>query len=52
MDDIKIFSKNEKELGTLIQTISIDIQNIGMEFEIKRMSCLWSKKEKGKQQKK
>ncbi len=31
MDDIKLFAKNEKELETLIQTVRIYSQNIGME---------------------
>ena len=34
MDDIQIFAKNEKELETLIQTIRIDSQDIGIEFWI------------------
>ena len=32
MDDIKIFTKNEKELKILIQTIRIFSQAIGMKF--------------------
>ena len=31
MDDIKLFAKNEKELETLIQAVSIYSQDIGME---------------------
>ena len=34
MDDIKLFAKNEKEQETLIQTISIYSQDIGMGFGI------------------
>ena len=34
MDDIKIFAKNEKEVETLIQTIKIYSQDMGMEFRI------------------
>ena len=34
IDDIKIFTKNEKELETLIQTIRIYNQHIEMEFRI------------------
>ena len=33
MDDIKIFSKNEKENENLIQTIRIYSQYIGMELD-------------------
>ena len=36
MDDIKQIVKNEKELETLIQTIRIYSQNIGMEFGIEK----------------
>ena len=41
MDDIKLFSKNEKELETLIQAVRIYSQDIGMEFGIEKMchSC-------------
>ena len=36
MVDIKIFSKNEKELETFIKTIRIYSQDIGMEFRIEK----------------
>ena len=36
MDDIKLFPKNENELETLIQTIKIYSQDIGMEFGIEK----------------
>ena len=32
MDHIKLFAKNEKGLKTLIQTVRINNQDIGMEF--------------------
>ena len=35
MDDFKLFVKNENELETLIQTVRIYSQDIGMEFSIK-----------------
>ena len=35
--DIKMFVKNEKELDTLIQTISILCQGIGMKFGMENM---------------
>ena len=38
MDDIKLFAKTEKELETLIQTVRIYSQYIGMEFGIEK--CL------------
>ena len=36
MDDIKLFAKNEKELETLIHTIRIYSQDIGMKFGIEK----------------
>ena len=40
MDGIKLFAKNEKELQTLIQTIRIYSQDIGMEFGIEKCATL------------
>ena len=40
MDDIKLFAKNEKELETLIHTIRIYSQDIGMEFGIEKCALL------------
>ena len=40
IDDIKLFAKNEKELETLIQTIRIYNQDIGMEFGIEKCVML------------
>ena len=34
MDDIKLFAKNEKEMDTLIQAVSIYSDDIRMEFGI------------------
>ena len=39
MDNIELFAKNEKELETLIHTVRIYSQDIGMEFCIKNVSC-------------
>ena len=38
MDDIKLFTKNEKELETLIHAVRIQSQDIGMEFGIEKCS--------------
>ena len=38
-DDIKLFAKGEKELETLIQTVRIYSQDIGIEFGIKNAPC-------------
>ena len=40
MDDIKPFEKNEKELETLIYTVRIYSQDIGMEFGIEKCAML------------
>ena len=40
MDDINLFAKNEKELETLIRTIRIYSQDIGMEFGIEKWAML------------
>ena len=40
MDDIKLFSKNEKELETLIHAVRIYIQDIGMELGIEKRAML------------
>ena len=40
MDDIKLFAKNEKELGSLIETVRIYSQDIGMEFGIEKCAML------------
>ena len=44
VDDIKIFTKNEKELNTLIETINR--QGIGIEFGIEKGAMLIMKKRK------
>ena len=36
MNDIKLFAKNEKDLETLIETVRIYCQDIGMEFSIEK----------------
>ena len=40
MDDIKLFTKNEKELKTLIHTVRIYNQDIGVEFGIEKCALL------------
>ena len=46
MDDIKLFAKNEKELETLIHTVRIYSQDIGMEFGIEKCAMLVMKRGK------
>ena len=40
MDDIKLFAKSEKELETLIQTVRIYNQDIGVEFGKEKCAML------------
>ena len=40
MDDIKLFAKNEKELETLIQSVRMYTQDIGMEYSIEKYPML------------
>ena len=47
MDVIKLFAKNEKELETLIHTVRIYSQDIGMEFGIEKYAMLVIKSGKG-----
>ena len=46
MGDIKLFAKNERELETLIHTIRIYSQDIGMEFGIEKCALLVMKRGK------
>ena len=43
MDDIKLFANNEKLLETLIQTVRIYSQDIGMEFGREKCAMLLMK---------
>ena len=40
MDDIKLFVKNEIELETLIQSVKILGEDVGMEFTIEKYAML------------
>ena len=44
MKAIKIFAKNEKEVETLIQTVKIYNQDIGIQFGIEKYTMLVKKK--------
>ena len=46
MDDTKIFAKNNKEQKTLMRTIRIYSQDIGMEFGAEKCAMLIMKKDK------
>ena len=47
MDDLKLYSRNEKELDSLVQTIHIFSDDIRMEFDIEK--CVMLVIEKGKE---
>ena len=40
MDDIKLFGKSEKELKTLIQSVRIYSNDVGMQFGIEKCAML------------
>ena len=40
MDDLKLYSRNEKELDLLFQTIHVFSKDLGMEFGIKKCAML------------
>ena len=40
MDDLKLYSRNEKELNSLVQTIHVFSEDIGMEFGIEKYTML------------
>ena len=46
MDDIELFTKNEKEQETLIHTVRIYSQDIGMEYGIEKCAILVMKSDK------
>ena len=46
MDDLKLYSRSEKGLDSLVQTVRVFCEDIGMEFGIEK--CAMSVMEKGK----
>ena len=46
MDDLKLYSRCEKELNSLVQTVRVFSEDIGMEFGIE--NCAMLVMEKGK----
>ena len=40
MDDLKLYSRNEKELDSVVQTIRVFSEDIGMEFGIEKYAML------------
>ena len=37
MDDLKLFAKNEKEIDSLVQTVRIFSDDIGMKFGLEKL---------------
>ena len=46
IDDLKLYAKNEKDLDSLVQTVRIFSNGIGMEFGIDKCATLVVKKRK------
>ena len=46
MDDLKLYAKTEKELNSLVQTVRVFSEDIGMKFSIEKCSMLVIKKGK------
>ena len=44
MDDLKLYAKSKKGLGSLVQTVTIFSDDIGMEFGIDKRATLVLKK--------
>ena len=40
MDDLKLFAKSKKEINSLVQTVDIFTEDIGMQFGIKKCGVL------------
>ena len=46
MDDLKLFGKSEDQIDSLVQTVFIFIEDIGMEFGLKKCGTVILKKGK------
>ena len=46
MDDLKLYAKTEEELDSLVQTVRVFSENIGMKFSIEKCSMLVMKRGK------
>ena len=44
MDDLKLYSCNEKRLNSLVQTIGVFSEDIGMEFAIEKSAMFVTEK--------
>ena len=46
MEDLKLFSKGEKQVNTLVRTVHIFITDIGVQFEMKKCGLFTMKRGK------
>ena len=46
MDDLKLFAKNEKEIDSLVQTVRIFSDDIGMKFGLEKCAAMTMKRGK------
>ena len=46
MDDLKLYSQNEEGLDSLVQTVRVFSEDIGMEFDTEKCAMLVTEKEK------
>ena len=46
MDDLKLFSKSEEQMDTLVRTVHVFNTDIGMEFVMKKRGIITIKREK------
>ena len=47
MDDLKLFAKNEKAIDSLVQTVRIFSDDIGMKFGLEKCAAMTMKRGKG-----
>ena len=48
MDDLKLYSRSDNGLDSLVQTVAVFSQDIGMEFDIEKCAMLVTEKRKMK----
>ena len=46
MDDLKLYSRSEKRLNSLVQTVCVFSEDVGMEFGIEKCAMLVTEKRK------
>ena len=46
MDDLKLFSKSEQQIDTLVRTVHVFSSDVGMEFGLKKCEIITMKRGK------